>query len=89
MYAFKEMKRVATAAVLVPLVLLLIFLGPTWLITLVAVLVAELALWEYLTLADAAGAKTPRIATTIAVVLLFACIFRRPDFLGPLLGALP
>ena len=87
-YAFKEMKRVATAAVLVPLVLLLIFVGPTWLITLVAVLVAELALWEYLTLADAAGAKTPRIVTMLAVGLLFACIFRRPDFLGPVLGAL-
>ena len=72
MYAFKEMKRVATAAVLVPLVLLLIFLGPAWLIALVAVFVAELALWEYLALADAAGAKTPRIATMIAVVLLFA-----------------
>ena len=57
------MKRVATAAVLLPLVLLLIFFSrvPTWLITLFAVLVAELALWEYLTLADAAGAKTPRI----------------------------
>ena len=82
------MKRVATAAVLVPLVLLLIFLGPTWLITLVALLVAELALWEYLALANAAGAKTPRVATMFAVALLFACIFRRPDFLGPLLGAL-
>ena len=88
MYAFKEMKRIGTAAVLIPLVLLLIFAGPTWLITLVAALVAELALWEYLTLADAMGAKTPRIATMIAVALLFACIFRRPDFLGPLLGAL-
>ena len=82
MYPFNEMKRVATAAVLIPLVLLLIFLGPPWLITLVAVLVAELALWEYLALADATGAKTPRIATMIAVALLFLCVFRRPDFLG-------
>jgi phosphatidate cytidylyltransferase len=87
-YAFKEMKRIATAAVLVPLVLLLVFVGPTWLITLVAVLVAELALWEYLALADAFGARTPRIATMIAVALLFAVIFRRPDFLGPALGVL-
>lgn len=88
MYAFKEMKRVATAAVLIPLVLVLIFAGPTWLITIVAALVAELALWEYLTLADATGAKTPRIAAMAAVAILFACVFRRPDFLGPVLGAL-
>ncbi|HEX3471169.1 MAG TPA: CDP-archaeol synthase [Silvibacterium sp.] len=82
------MKRVATAVVLIPLVLLLIFKAPLWLITLVVALVAELALWEYLALADATGAKTPRIAAMIAVALLFACVFRRPDFLGPLLGAL-
>jgi len=82
------MKRIATAAVLIPLVLLLIFEGPTWLITVVSALVAELALWEYLTLADATGSKTPRIATMVAVGVVFACIFRRPDFLGPVLGAL-
>jgi len=87
-YPFIEMKRVVTAAVLIPLVLLLIFKAHLGLITLVAALVAELALWEYLALADATGAKTPRIAGMIAVALLFACVFRRPDFLGPLLGAL-
>ena len=87
-YAFKEMKRIATAAVLIPLVLLLIFEGPTWLITVISALVAELALWEYLTLADASGAKTPRIAAMVAIGVLFACVFRRPDFLGPVLGAL-
>ena len=51
-------------------------------------IVAGLALWEYLGLADAMGAKTPRVAVFVAVALLFVCIFRRPDFLGPLLGAL-
>jgi phosphatidate cytidylyltransferase len=85
---FKEMKRIITAAVLIPLVLLLIFAGPPWLIALVAALVAEFALWEYLGLADATGAKTPRVAVMISVALLFACTYRRPDFLGPLLGAL-
>ena len=85
---FNEMKRVVTAAILIPLVLLLIFGAPLWILVLAAALVAEFALWEYLALADAMGAKTPRIAVSIAVALLFACIFRRPDFLGPLLGAL-
>jgi len=82
------MKRVVTAIVLIPLVLLLIFLGPLWLIALFSALVAELALWEYLGLADAFGAKTPRIAVMAAVAMLFLFIYRRPDFLGPLLGAL-
>lgn len=82
------MKRVLTAVVLVPLVLLLVFMGPFWLITLVCWLVAELALWEYLTLADATGAKTPRIAAVIVTALLFLATFRRPDLLGPLTGAI-
>ena len=82
------MKRVVTAAILIPLVLLLIFAAPLWILILASALVAEFALWEYLTLADAMGAKTPRIAVSTAVALLFVCIFRRPDFLGPLLGAL-
>jgi phosphatidate cytidylyltransferase len=67
---------------------LLIFEAPFWLITPVVASVAELALWEYLALADASDAKTPRIAVMIAVALLFVVVFRRPDFLGPLLGAL-
>lgn len=88
MYAFIEMKRVLTAAVLIPLVLLLIFKASPLQMTWVVGLVAELALWEYLALADASGAKTPRIAVMIAVAVLFVVVFRRPDFLGPLLGAL-
>lgn len=84
----KAMKRVVTAVVLIPLVLLLIFKAPIWVVTPVVALVAELALWEFLSLADAFGAKTPRIAAMIAVALLFACVFRRPDFLGPVIGAL-
>ena len=85
---FNKMKRVVTAAVLIPIVLLLVFWAPLWLLVLAAALVAELAAWEYLSLADAMGAKTPRAAVSAAVALLFVCIFRRPDFLGPLLGAL-
>jgi phosphatidate cytidylyltransferase len=81
------MKRVLTAVVLVPLVLWLVFKGQFWLVTLVVGVVAELTLWEYLTLADAAGAKTPRIAAAICVALLFLTTFRRPEFLSPLLGA--
>lgn len=82
------MKRVLTALVLIPLVLLLIFRAPFWLLTLVCALVAGLALWEYLGIADATGAKTPRIAVLAAMAALFACAYFRPEYLAPVLGAL-
>jgi phosphatidate cytidylyltransferase len=82
------MKRVLTAVILVPLVLLLVFKGPFWLITLAAAAVAALAAWEFLVLADASGAKTPRIAVLCGVVALFACVFFRPEYATPLLGCL-
>lgn len=82
------MKRVLTAVILVPLVLLLVFKGPFWLITLATAAVAGLAVWEYLVLADALGAKTPRIAVVGCIAALFACIFFRPEYTAPLLGCL-
>jgi phosphatidate cytidylyltransferase len=82
------MKRILTALVLIPLVLLLVFKGPFWLIILIAGAFAELALWEFLALADAVGAKTPRIAAGIAVIALFVATFFRPEILAPLTGAI-
>jgi len=82
------MKRVITAAVLIPLVLLVIFKGPFWLITAAAVLVAELATWEYLGLADLSGAKTPRIFVLVAIAVLFYVAYRDAELLGPVVGAL-
>jgi phosphatidate cytidylyltransferase len=83
-----KMKRVLTAVVLVPLIVWLIFGDSFWLITLVVGTVAELALWEYLTLADATGAKTPRAAAGIAVAALFALTFFHPELLATLAGAI-
>src|SRR5271169_6507038 len=82
----QTMKRVLTAVILIPVVLLLVFKGPFWLITLAAAAVAALAAWEFLVLADASGAKTPRIAVLCGIVALFACIFFRPEYTTPLLG---
>jgi phosphatidate cytidylyltransferase len=82
------MKRVLTAVVLVPLIVWLIFGDSFWLITVVVGIVAELALWEYLTLADATGAKTPRAAAGIAVAALFALTFFHPELLATLAGAI-
>jgi phosphatidate cytidylyltransferase len=65
------MKRILTAAVLIPLFLVLAFLGPVWLVTLVAAGVAVLAGWEFMGLAEKCGAQPSRIAVLIAIVALF------------------
>ncbi|MBT9330007.1 phosphatidate cytidylyltransferase [Paracidobacterium acidisoli] len=83
------MKRILTAVILVPLVLLLIFKAPYPLLILAVAAVAELALWEYLGLADASGAKTPRIVVMAAMAVQFAGIYYLPlDWIGPILGCL-
>jgi phosphatidate cytidylyltransferase len=66
------MKRVLTGAVLIPLVIDLILRGPFPLMFLVAALAAELAMWEYLAMADAYGAKTARLPALGAIAFLFA-----------------
>jgi phosphatidate cytidylyltransferase len=84
------MKRVLTAAILIPLVLVLVFLGPRWqwLFTLVTAVVAALASWEYLTLARQKGAQAPRLAVVIAIAALFAATFLWPDQVASILGIL-
>lgn len=66
------MKRVITALILAPLVLILVFLGPIWLITVVVAGVAMLAAWEFLGLTEHRGAKPPRVLTLGTIGLLFA-----------------
>src|SRR5436305_5833221 len=52
------MKRVLTAVVLIPLVLLVLFKAPLWLFTLAVGVVAMGAAWEYLKLVDAYNVKS-------------------------------
>jgi phosphatidate cytidylyltransferase len=75
------MKRILTAAVLVPLVVLLIFKGSFLWIVISSAVVAELAAWEYLALADSSGAKTPRAFVLIGLGLIFASMLRDTDHL--------
>ena len=84
----RQMKRVLTAAVLIPLVLLLILKGSFLLLTIVCTGVAGLAAWELLGLADASGARTPRLSVLAAITAVFLCAYLRPDYLAPVLGAL-
>ena len=81
------MARILTAVVLIPLVILLLLKGPFWLLALAAAGVAMLACWEYLALAHASGAGTPRILTLVAIGALFLAAYRLPEMLLPVLVA--
>jgi phosphatidate cytidylyltransferase len=84
------MKRVITALILIPVVLFFVFLGPRWqwLFLLAVAAVAELAAWEFLALAEAGGAKPPRIAVLVAILALFIGNFQWPDQTAATLGLL-
>jgi phosphatidate cytidylyltransferase len=81
------MKRVLTAVVLIPLVLLVVFRAPLWLFALVVAGIVVLALQEYLNIAELAGAK-PFQRLSYAMALLFVYLIWRsvaetigqPDF---------
>lgn len=84
------MKRVLTAVVLIPIVLVLVFLGPKWqwLFTFGVAGVAVLAGWEYLGLTQRTGANPPRVAVAAALLALFAGNFQWPDSKLEIFGVL-
>jgi phosphatidate cytidylyltransferase len=63
------MKRVLTAAVLAPVVLLIVFRAPLWLFVLAVAALIALALREYLGIAEAAGIRPFRGLTYVMAVL--------------------
>jgi len=82
------MKRILTALVLIPLVLVAVFLGPRWLITLITAALAVLAAWEYLGMAERGGPIPPRVAVLVAIAALFAGNFNYPDQTVAIFGTL-
>jgi phosphatidate cytidylyltransferase len=62
------MKRVLTAAVLIPVVLLVVFKAPLWLFALAVAGIIVLALHEYLNLAEVAGYKPFHFMTYFAAL---------------------
>jgi len=88
LYSLACMKRILTALVLIPLVIVLVFLGPDWLVTVAVGAVALLAAWEYLGIAQATGSRAPRIPVLAAIAILFAVNFLWPDKQIAALGAL-
>jgi phosphatidate cytidylyltransferase len=64
-------KRVLTAVVLIPLVLLILFRAPSWLFTLVIGVVAIICTREYLAIAEAHGIVPFRRLTLVGLAALF------------------
>ena len=79
------MKRVITAAVLIPLVLLVLLKGTFLLVVAVVALVACLAAWEFLSIADAHGARTPRSLVLVLIAILFAAAYRDSATIPPVI----
>jgi phosphatidate cytidylyltransferase len=68
------MKRLLTAAVLIPIVLLLTFKAPLWLFCALVALVAMLAMREYMDLVVAYGYEPLRLTTYVLIALYFAAL---------------
>jgi phosphatidate cytidylyltransferase len=69
------MKRVLTAAVLIPVVLLIVFKAPLWLFALVVATIIILALREYLGIVEAAGIKPFHRQTYLMSVIPILFLF--------------
>ncbi len=82
------MKRVLTAAVLIPVVLVLVFLAPRWLFAAAVAAVSALAGWEYIGLSRKRGVNPPRIALLLALPALFAVNYQWPDRTPAFFGVL-
>ena len=66
-------KRVATALVLIPVVVGLVLFAPTWVVAVATAMVTVLALWEYFALGEAIGHRAYRAWTIIcALLIIFA-----------------
>jgi phosphatidate cytidylyltransferase len=76
------MKRIVTAAILIPLVLLAVFRAPLWLFLLITVLVAMAAVFEYLSIADGYGFEPFRLLTYLYTAALFVIYYYAQGFGG-------
>ena len=72
------MKRILTAALLIFIVVLLIFRGQPWMLTLASASIAELAAYEYLRLANRNGARIPVWWMLCGTAVVF--LFTLPNF---------
>jgi len=80
------LKRILTALVLIPIVLLLVLSAPVSVVALVAALVALLAVQEFLKLAEAYGIRPFRWPTYLFVAAFFLFLALNPGNAKPLLS---
>ncbi len=76
------MKRIVTAAILIPLVLLAVFRAPLWLFLTITVVVALAAVFEYLGIAASYGLEPFRLLTYLYTAALFVIYYYAQDFGG-------
>jgi phosphatidate cytidylyltransferase len=84
-------KRVLTAVILIPIVVLALFKAPLWLFTLLVLGVALLAAREYMGIVKAQGFRPMRVTSYILLTLLFAISYSvtwlfTSSPAGPILG---
>jgi phosphatidate cytidylyltransferase len=63
-------KRVATALVLIPVVVGLVLFTPTWAVAVATAVITVLALWEYFALGEAIGHRAYRVWTILCALYL-------------------
>ncbi len=76
------MKRLLTAAILIPLVLLAVLRAPLWLFLLITVVVALAAVFEYLGITAGYGFEPFRLLTYIYTAALFVVYYYAQGFGG-------
>jgi phosphatidate cytidylyltransferase len=86
--------RVLTASILIPLVVVAIWWGPTWLIAVVAAFVAIAAIWEFFAIAERLGFHAYRLWTSLAAAGIigqqfYASRMASTNYLGSLLDRSP
>ena len=64
-------KRIVTAAILIPIVVALVWLGPSWLVAIIAAAVALLALFEFFKLTAKMGMRALHTWTMVCAAALF------------------
>lgn len=65
------LKRIITAVILIPVVVVLVYLGPSWLVAIVAAVVALLAIREFFRITSQMGLRAFWLWTMICAALLF------------------
>ena len=73
------MKRILTATVLIIAVVALVLYGQPWMITIFSAIVACLAAYEYIQLAEAVGSPIPLWWMAASVALFFLIVYKFPQ----------